>query len=144
LVDGNRMGVAARKTFLRENSYEVLTASNTEDALQVLATHPVDVLVTEFRIQKLGGLEFIRQAREAHPALAVVVLSGFADALGLHEANTGADVVLQKSSLELQQLQRAVKRLLGKKPARKPAGRAKGTDKSQSAAAGSSNARTKP
>lgn len=131
------MGVAARKTVLRENGYEVSSASNSEDALQLLSTQPVDVLVTEFRVQKLGGLEFIRQARAVHAGLHVVVLSGFTDALGLHEANTGADVVLQKSATEIPQLLRTVKRLLGKKPARKPAGRAKNVEKAQAAAANS-------
>jgi len=138
LVDESRMGVAARRTILREAGCEVFTASNTEDGLEQLARHPVEVLVTEFKISSLGGLEFIRAARAINPKLNVIVLSGVTDAMGLHEANTGADIVLQKNSSEVAQLLRAVKRLLGKKPARKPAAKASSTTAS---AAGKSAAK---
>jgi DNA-binding NtrC family response regulator len=125
LVDESRMGVAARRTILKEAGCEVFTASNTEDGLEQLAKHPIQVLVTEFKVASIGGLEFIRAAREKHPTLAVIVLSGVTDAMGLHEANTGADVVLQKNANEVQQLLRNVKRLLARKPARKPATKVK-------------------
>jgi hypothetical protein len=41
-------------------------------------------------------------------------VSGFTDTLGLDEASTGADIVLQKSNNEVPQLIRAVNRLLRK------------------------------
>jgi hypothetical protein len=44
----------------------------------------------------------------------VILISGFTDTLGLDEASTGADVVLQKSNNEVGQLIRAVNRLLRK------------------------------
>ena len=49
---------------------------------------------------------------------------GFTDTLGLDEANTGADIVLQKSNNEVPQLIRAVTRLLRKQqqPLKKPTG----------------------
>ena len=50
-----------------------------------------------------------------------MLLSGFTEALGLAEASTGADVVLQKSANEVSHLVRAVNRLLRRKtPAKKP------------------------
>lgn len=119
------MGVAARRTVLREAGWDVFTASNTEDGLEQVARQSIQVLVTEFKITSLGGLEFIRAAREQNPNLAVIVLSGFTDALGLHEANTGADIVLQKNANEVSQLLRGIKRLLTRKPARKPAAKVK-------------------
>lgn len=125
LVDESRMGVAARRTVLKEAGCDVFTASNTVDGLAQLSRQSIQVLVTEFKIADRSGLEFIRAARELNPNLGVIVLSGFTDALGLHEANTGADIVLQKNSNEVAQLLRGVKRLLNRKPARKPATKAK-------------------
>lgn len=134
LVDESRMGAAARRTILREAGCEVSSAVTAEDGLEQLARHSVHVLVTEWKIPAMGGLEFIRAAREANPELGVIVLSGVADAMGLHEANTGAHAVLQKNANEVQQLLRTVKRLLArKKPARKPAARAKGTTRAAAA-----------
>ena len=125
LVDESRMGVAARRTILREAGCDVFTASNTADGLEQIKKHSIRVLVTEFKIAEQSGLEFIRAARLENHNLGVIVLSGFTDALGLHEANTGADIVLQKNSSEVQQLLRGVKRLLNRKPARKPAAKAR-------------------
>jgi DNA-binding NtrC family response regulator len=125
LVDESRMGVAARRTVLKEAGCDVFTASNTVDGLEQMARQSIQVLVTEFKIAERSGLEFIRAARELNPNLGVIVLSGFTDALGLHEANTGADIVLQKNSNEVAQLLRGVKRLLNRKPVRKPVAKAK-------------------
>lgn len=133
LVDESRMGVAARRTILREAGCEVFTASNTADGLEQISRHDIQVLVTEFKIAEQSGLAFIRSAREQNPNLGVIVLSCFTDALGLHESNTGADIVLQKNSNEVAQLVRGVKRLLSRKPARKPAAKAKGMAKSTAA-----------
>jgi len=50
----------------------------------------------------------------------VVLLSGFVEPLGLTEENTGADVVLVKSSNEPVHLVRSVKRLVNSRTLRKP------------------------
>jgi hypothetical protein len=59
--------------------------------------------------------------RKHSPGLPVILISGFVDALGLSEQNTGADVVIQKSHNEVSHLVRAVARLLNRKSPKKPA-----------------------
>jgi hypothetical protein len=66
----------------------------------------------------MNGTELIQEIRARKLPVATVLLSGFVDVMGLNENNTGADVVLQKSSHEVNQLVRSVKTLLRKKPAR--------------------------
>jgi hypothetical protein len=55
-------------------------------------------------------------------AVPIILISGYAEALGMTEANTGADVVITKSANEVPHLVRSVKRLLGRPASRKPAG----------------------
>jgi FixJ family two-component response regulator len=71
---------------------------------------------------KMNGVEFITRLRKQNPAVSIILISGFTDTLGLNEANTGADVVIQKSSHEVSHLVRSVNRLLRKlqQPTRKP------------------------
>ena len=69
---------------------------------------------------KVDGIEFIRMVRTTHPDIPIIMLSGFVEALGLNESNTGADAVVAKSANEVVHLVRAVSRLLRRKPARKP------------------------
>ena len=59
--------------------------------------------------------------RKLDCATPVILLSGFVDALGLDEKNTGADVVLQKSANEVSHLVRSVKSVLKRSAPKKPA-----------------------
>jgi DNA-binding NarL/FixJ family response regulator len=70
----------------------------------------------------MNGAELIRRLRAANPNARVILLSGFVEGMGLSEENTGADIVLMKSSREGTQLARAVKRLMTGTPQRKPPG----------------------
>ena len=58
--------------------------------------------------------------RKQTPDIPIVLISGFVDTLGMNEANSGADAVIQKSANEVTHLVRAVNRLLRRKPAKKP------------------------
>lgn len=120
LVDDNANGLAARKTVLEELGHKVLTATSGADALEQFAAHPFDLVVTDYRMPRMDGLELISRLRGQAPSLPIVLLSGFTEALGLAEASTGADVVLQKSANEVSHLVRAVNRLLRRKRPKKP------------------------
>jgi len=120
LVDDNANGLAARKTVLEELGHKVLTATSGSDALEQFTAHKVDLVVTDYKMPRMDGLELIGRLRGQVPSLPIVLLSGFAETLGLSEASTGADVVLQKSANEVSHLVRAVSRLLRRKPAKKP------------------------
>lgn len=123
LVDDHKLGLAARRSVLEELGHTVVTASNGQAAYELAKADSYDVLITDWRMPKMDGLELIRQLREEGYASPIVLLSGFAEGVGLTEAKTGADVVLQKSSNEVVQMVNAVKRLLQRKAPRKPAGR---------------------
>ncbi len=85
----------------------------------------------------MNGVEFITRLRKQHPTMSIILISGFTDTLGLNEANTGADVVIQKSSHEVSHLVRSVNRLLrkGQQPVRKPAASQVGKEKVATAGA---------
>jgi len=121
LVDDNRLGLSARKVVLEELGYDVHTCFDALDALSLAACHPFDLVITDYKMPSMCGTEFIRKLRELRPALPVVLISGFVDALGLDERNTGADAVISKSSNEVQHLIRAVRSLLKRPSAKKPA-----------------------
>src|SRR6202035_4003950 len=83
----------------------------------------------DYKMPKMNGVELIGRLRKLHPATSVILISGFTDTIGLDEANTGADIVLQKSNNEVPQLIRAVTRLLRKQqqPPKKPTGSQSGS-----------------
>lgn len=125
LVDDNRSGLAARCAVLEELGYQTTRAECPATALELFQQalengQAFDLLVTDFRMPIMSGLELIQKVRSAAPATPIILISGFVDALGLTEASTGANVVIMKSANEVQHLVRAAKRLLGATAVRKP------------------------
>jgi CheY-like chemotaxis protein len=122
LVDDNANGLAARRSVLEELGHRIMTATSGGDALEQFSAHKFDMVVTDYKMPRMDGLELIGRLRAQSPNLPIVLISGYADTLGMNETSTGADVVIQKSSHEVSHLVRAVNRLLRPKPAlRKPA-----------------------
>lgn len=121
LVDDNASGRRARQSVLEELGHRISTASSSEDALEQFGRQKFDLVITGFKIPRLDGRELITGLRKKAPELPIILISGYVDALGLSEENTGADAVIQKSAHEVSHLIRTVARLLRQKPKRKPA-----------------------
>ena len=114
LVDDNRDGLLVRRSLLEELGYGVSVARNGEEGLKLFESANFDVVVTDYRMPRMNGAELIQRVRKLNPHARIILLSGYVAALGLTEENTGADVVLAKSSNEPAHLTRWVKRLLNR------------------------------
>jgi len=53
------------------------TAGTTEEALEILEQHPVDIVITDLRVPQMGGLELLKHIREIYPQTAVIVLTQY-------------------------------------------------------------------
>src|SRR5262249_32422705 len=93
-----------------------------EEAFEAYSKGEFDLLVTDFKMPRMNGIELIRRIRPLQPKLPVILLSGFVDALGLDEKSTGADVVIAKGSHEIPHLLRSAARLLARNVTRRPPG----------------------
>ena len=80
LVDDDAMVRTVLAGQLEESGYQVTQAS---DGLHALARldggEQPDLLVTDFAMPGMNGLALIQEARARHPALPVLLLTGFAD-----------------------------------------------------------------
>ena len=62
---------------LRAAGYEVVGVRSGVEAERVLRTSPVALVVTDLRLPRVGGLDVLKLAKEADPATAVVLITGF-------------------------------------------------------------------
>jgi len=76
LVDDEPNMLRALKRLLRDEPYEVLTASGAEQALDILADTPIALLVTDYRMPGMTGLELVKLARERYPDTIRIILTG--------------------------------------------------------------------
>ncbi len=126
LIDDNHDGLLVRRALLEEAGCRVAIAGNGDEGLKIFNSANFDVVVTDYKMPAMNGAELIAHVRQAKPGTRVILLSGFVEGLGLNEENTGADVVLTKSSNEGTHLVRWVKRLVNPGNARKPPASQKG------------------
>ncbi len=59
--------------------YDVRTAANTPDALEVLGETEVDLLLTDYKMPGPTGVELIEAARKTQPGLRAVLMTAFGD-----------------------------------------------------------------
>jgi CheY-like chemotaxis protein len=121
LVDDNPDGLLVRRTVLEELGYGVSVARNGEEGLKLFESADFDVVVTDYRMPRMNGVELIQRIRKLKPNARIILLSGFVEPLGLTEENTGADAVIAKSSNEPAHLTRWVKRLVNRAMRKPPA-----------------------
>jgi CheY-like chemotaxis protein len=120
LVDDNKDGLLVRRALLEEQGFDVHIAANGEEGLKLFEVRSFAVVVTDYRMPVMSGLELIRRIRASiKPLTPIVLLSGVVEPLGLTQENTGADAVIAKNSNEPAHLVRWVKRL-SNRPAKKP------------------------
>ena len=60
---------------LEAEGYEVKTAESAEEALQSLRNNPVELVITDLRMEGASGLELFEQIRHFYPGLPVIIMS---------------------------------------------------------------------
>jgi two-component system probable response regulator PhcQ len=63
---------------LRREEYEILTAQSAEEALELLATQPIGVVVSDECMPRMSGADFLSIVRERYPDVIRIMLTGHA------------------------------------------------------------------
>ncbi|HEX2731971.1 MAG TPA: sigma-54 dependent transcriptional regulator [Polyangiaceae bacterium] len=85
------------KTLLKRNGYQVETASSGEQALQLIDSFGPDVVITDVRMPKMGGLDLLGTLRAKNNPATVIVMSAYGNVDQAIEAmKAGAYDYLQK------------------------------------------------
>lgn len=78
--------------------YMVYEAANGLEALEQMKKHPIDVVLTDYRMPKMDGFKFLSLCHVSWPGIPVVVFSGDQDDLAHEAIERGAFAWVRKGS----------------------------------------------
>jgi len=79
LVDDEKSILDSLYRFCRQRKWEALRANGGAEALELLETETVDVIVSDMRMPNMDGAEFLTKARSKCPNSVRILLTGYAD-----------------------------------------------------------------
>jgi len=59
--------------------YKVHTAISGEDAIKIMDSEPIDIIITDQRMPNMTGVQFLESILERHPDPMRILLTGYAD-----------------------------------------------------------------
>ena len=100
---------------LRSAGYNAVEVGDVGVALRMLEADPPDLLLTDYSMPGMNGLELAERARAFTPDLRVLIVSGYADADAL-EASAARPMLLRKPFDETELLAAIRAAFAGKNP----------------------------
>jgi len=114
------------------DDYHVLLAKDGLEALKILETITVDIVLSDVMMPNLDGLELLRKIKELQPDQAVILMTGYSDKeLILRALKAGADDFINKP-INILQLSTTVEKVSEKQKIRQELTNLKRTDQLKS------------
>ena len=111
VVDDDRLNRELLSKVLRQEGYQVLEACDGDIALKILQALPCDLVITDFLMPMLNGIEFVEQLRSLHPQIPIIFMTGYLAAISDKKIVDEVAEILAKP-FELRVLRSSVHRLL--------------------------------
>jgi two-component system NtrC family sensor kinase len=92
IVDDDEHVRRALRRVLRRARCKILDAPEAQTALELLAKEPVQVVVSDYRMPGMSGVEFLRAVKERWPRIQRVLLTGQADSTAIEEAVNQSEI----------------------------------------------------
>ena len=99
LIDDEKELLKATKVYLENTmkNYQIITSSSATDALEKLQKEPFDVIVSDYQMPSMDGLELLEKIRESDQDIAFIIFTGKGrEEVVIKALNLGADYYLQK------------------------------------------------
>ena len=112
VVDDDPLIVELISMMLTQNEFAVHNATSGTDALVLLRNQPIDIMLIDYNMPGMNGVELIRETRKTHPNIIILVVTAYPTAyLGRYASLKGVQAVVPKP-LEYKSFVRKVKTAL--------------------------------
>ncbi len=79
LIDDEPAQRTSLKSFLSRRNYSVFTANSGKEGLSYLNNGNIDLVLTDYRMPGMSGLDVVHEVKKFNPELPVVVITAFSD-----------------------------------------------------------------
>jgi CheY-like chemotaxis protein len=94
--------------FINNNRFQIMTAGNGLEALDILEKKPIDLIVTDLRMPKMDGIELLVAMSESFPEVPSIVMTAFGTSnLEQHLKKAGTLNILEKP-LDIETLEQSI------------------------------------
>jgi two-component system C4-dicarboxylate transport response regulator DctD len=94
-VDDHEVLARLSCEILEMQGYRAVCAYNAHDALEKFQREKFDILVTDFRMDGMNGLELAKRVHATNPEIPVIIVTGY----GPLDSGKDANAVLQKEQM---------------------------------------------
>ena len=80
VVDDEKIVTSAFKTLFKVEGFDdIHLFNNPKEAVDFLKLNQPDLVISDFIMPEMNGLEFLREAKKLHPEVSMILLTGYAD-----------------------------------------------------------------
>jgi DNA-binding NtrC family response regulator len=114
VIDDEKIVGDMAKMALEKEGYLVETFVNAEPALERLKTVKFDVVVTDFKMKGIDGMEVLRRVKSLYPETKVIMITAFASLDAAIEALRGDVYDFFPKPVKIKELKASIQRALKK------------------------------
>jgi DNA-binding NtrC family response regulator len=115
VIDDEKIVGDMAKMSLVQEGYHVETFLNAKPALERLATEKFDVVVTDYKMKGIDGMEVLRTVKKSHPETKVIMITAFANLDTAIEALREDVHDFFPKPVKIKELKASISRALGNK-----------------------------
>ncbi len=115
VIDDEKIVCDRLSNELEREGFEVEAYTESEQALQRIASQPFDLVITDIKMRGPNGIEVMNFVKENHPSTKVIVITGFATVETAREVLKGGAVDFIPKPFKMSKLRELVLTLAAEK-----------------------------
>ncbi|MFQ6759178.1 MAG: sigma-54-dependent Fis family transcriptional regulator [Deltaproteobacteria bacterium] len=114
VVDDEEIALNNLKHVLKKEGYEVTASQSGPRALYLLEENMFDLVLTDLKMEKVGGMQILKRTRELYPDTEVIMITGYATVDSAIEAMKGGAYHYIAKPYKLDEVRKVVREALEK------------------------------
>jgi two-component system NtrC family response regulator len=115
IIDDEPAQLLALAGFLKKRGYKVEKAESGLAGIEILKKQPIDLIITDFKMPDLTGLEVLTRAKAINPELDVIVMTAFGSIENATQAMRDGAVDYLTKPVDLNQLELVIQKAMERK-----------------------------